>query len=188
MDKELYRKLMRMDGNIKLAKRIVTHESHRWDDFLPEGVTADDEEFFVELAEIYSRYNEDNNISRNRFRVCIFEGKEGPVPHVHVFYDRKDSKNHGKNKHIAYICLGTAEYAPQHLKETKILNSQEKKDLVKFFNTERDLYKKDNNGNLYRMTCWEEAVDRWIQNKRGSEKFFEVDENGRFIMPDYMEL
>ena len=88
------------------------------------------------------------------------------------------------------MCLATAEYAPQHEKETKILNSHERKALIKFFNTFRKgAYISDKDGNPISCNCWEEAVDRWIQQNDGAEKYFEVDEEtGRFIMPDYSKL
>ena len=160
-----------------------------WDDYIPESVT-DEYQFFSEMAEIYPRYNQDHNIKSGGFKVCVFEGKEDPVPHVYIYYEQKGAKNHGSIKTVAYVCLGTAEYAPQHEKETKVLNSKERKDLVTYFSTEiPNRFAKDKKGNLYPVTCWEECVQHWIDENPGSEKHFEVDaETGLYIMPDYSKL
>nr|WP_300892883.1 hypothetical protein [uncultured Acetatifactor sp.] len=162
---------------------------YTWDDYIPESVT-DKYQFFSEMAEIYPRYNRDHNIKSGGFKVCVYEGDEGPIPHVHVYYEHKEMKNHGNTKTVAYVCLGTAEYAPQHRKETKELNSKERKALVKFFSTEiPNRFAKDKKGNLYPITCWEECVQHWIDENPGSEKYFEVDEEtGLYSMPDYSEL
>lgn len=166
----------------------VVSES-RWDDYIPKGIT-DENQFFGEMAEIYPQYNKDNNIKSAGFRVCVFENKEGPIPHVHIYYEHKGETNHGTIKTVAYVRLDRAEYAPQHEDETKVLNSKERKNLVKFFSTEMpDVYGRDKNEKFYQRTCWEECVRHWIDENPGSEKYFDIDEEtGRFIMPDYSEL
>lgn len=176
-----------MDGS-HFDKDNHFNEFGEWTYFAPDNVTADD--FFKEMAEIYPKYNEEHNIKTNRFKVCVFEGTEGPIPHVHVYFDQKDTKNHGNIKSVAYICLATPKYAPQHEKETKILNYQERKALVQFFNTEiPNSYGKDNKGNFYQKTCWQACVEHWIDENSGSEKYFEIDKNtGFYIMPDYTKL
>lgn len=160
----------------------LIERSYTWDAFIPTGMN--EERFFREMAEIYPKYNQDHNIKGNRrFRMSVVEGGEGPVPHVHVYYEHKGSK-----EDVAYICLGKAEYSPQHIKETKILNSREKKDLIKFFETQRDVFIKDKNGELFQLTCWYEAVRIWI-NAYGNADAFDVDEEtGLYIMPDYTKL
>ena len=162
---------------------IHFNEFGQWAYFAPDNVTADD--FFKEMAEIYPKYNEEHNIRKNRFKVCVFEGNEGQVPHVHVYYEHKGSK-----EDVAYICLGKAEYAPQHIKNTKVLNTHERKALQEFFNTKiPNSYGKDKNGNFYQKTCWQACVEHWIDENSGSERYFEVDENtGLYIMPDYTKL
>ena len=172
-----------------LENGTSSHSSFRWDGYIPESVT-DEDQFFMKMAEICPKYNKDHNIKSGRFRVCIYERNEESIPHVHIYYEHKESKNHGNNKTVAYVRLDKAEYAPQHDKETKILNSSEKKALIDFFTTKiPNRYSKDKNNEFYLITCWEEAVDRWIQQYDDAEKFFEVDEKtGRFIMPDYSKL
>lgn len=97
-----------------------------WLYFAPENVTPN--EFFREMAEIYPKYNDDHNIKRNRFKVTIVQGGEGSVPHIHVYFEHKGSK-----EDVTYICLGKAEYAPHHMNKTKILNSKEKKSINRIF-------------------------------------------------------
>ena len=163
----------------------------KWDGFAPDSVNIDNADyFFMEMAEIYPKYNDDYNIRKIKFRVCIFEKGEGPVPHIHVFFEHKEDKNHGKDRTVAYICLGSNEYAPQHDKETKVLNSKERKALVTFFNTYRKgAYISGKDGNPIPANCWQECVDRWIQNNYDSEKYFKIDEEtGLYVMPDYSEI
>lgn len=111
-----------LDEEIDFEEEYTDRGLGSWDDFAPGYVIMDNvDDFFVEMAKIYPKYIEDHNIKKVKFRVCIFEGdNEGPVPHVHVFFDHKWDKNHGKDRTVAYICLGTNEYAPQHDKETNI--------------------------------------------------------------------
>ena len=157
-------------------------EEKYWDQFIPDDV--DPGRFFLEMAEIYPAYNDDNNIKKRIFQVSVFTGNsEGPVPHMHVFYDGKKNK-----ANTAFICLGKAEYAPQHKKTTKILNSQEIKDLITFLTTKIPKYYE-----LGDITCWEAAVKLWLsgQDKKYMstwKKYFDTDENGNIIMPDYTKL
>ena len=154
-----------------------------WDDFIP--VNKDPEKFFMEMTEVYPKYNKDHHI-KNGFQLSVFSGDdEGPVPHVHVFYEGKSNKKKGT---VAYICLGKAEYAPQHKNITKILNKDERKALQKFFETKmpRIMSNKD-------QTCWEYAVEYWVSAKDKSyrkdwKKYFDLDSNGNIIMPNYLEL
>lgn len=178
-----------MESKSKVGDDKSINTESVWDDYIPESVT-DEYQFFSEMAEIYPRYNQDHNIKSGGFKVCVFEGKEDPVPHVYIYYEQKGAKNHRNIKTVAYVCLGTAEYAPQHEKETKVLNSKERKDLVTYFSTEiPDVYGKNKNGNIYQRTCWQECVKHWIDENPGSEKHFEVDaETGLYIMPDYSKL
>lgn len=164
------------------------NEFGQWEYFAPDNITA--EEFFKEMAEIYPKYNVDHNIKSGRFKVCIFEGNEGDIPHVHVYYEQKGDKNQRNIKTVAYICLATPEYASQHQKETKVLNTYERKDLATFFSTEiPNSYGKDINGNFYQKTCWQSCVEHWIAENPGSEKCFEMDKKtGLYIMPDYTKL
>ena len=160
----------------------------KWNGFAPDSVNIDNaDHFFMEMAEIYPKYNDDHNIKRNRFKVSVVQGGEGPVPHVHVYFEHKDSK-----QDVAYICLGSNEYSPQHDKETKILNSQERKALVKFFNTfQKGVFISSKDGNPIPANCWQECVDIWIKTYRPEDptRYFEVDEEtGLYIMPDYSEI
>lgn len=173
----------------KLLTEAAINNQYTWGSYIPENVT-DENKFFMEMAEIYPKYNSDHNIKDNKFKVCVFEGNEGPIPHVHIFFEHKTGENHGNNKTVSYVCLGTAEYAPQHKKETKILNSHERKALSKFFDTEiPNRFAKDKNGNLYAVTCWQECVQHWMDENPGSEKYFEInEETGLYTMPDYSKL
>lgn len=187
----IHEKINSISSHLSEAKEILCDDistGYTWDNYIPEGVT-DHDQLFWEMAEIYPGYNRDHNI-KGGFKVCVYENKEGPIPHVHIYYDKKGEKNHGKTKTVAYVCLAKAEYAKSHIKETKILNSDERKALVAYFKTEiPDEYGKDKNGNIYQRTCWEGCVKHWIDENPGSEENFKVDkETGRFVMPDYSEL
>lgn len=135
-------------------------------------------ELLMEMAEIYRGYNKDHNI-RNGFRVWI-EPNEGLVPHVHVVFKGKNGPE------TAYVCLCKAEYLSGH--DSRILNTKERKDLQRFFETEVETVRGT-------MTCWELAVFDWEQNIIGdrikTEAFknaFEYDDNGNMVMPDYTKL
>lgn len=176
-------KLADMQRNIDTVKRLVSGSS---DDQLDSFVDITPS-FLAEMAEIDPSYNDRVNKKNRRFRVCVFENGEGPVPHVHIYYEHKGDTNHGRSKTVSYVCLHEAKYAPQHINETKILNSKERRDLIDFFSCGTGTYRKDSSGEMYEITNWESAVMTWIAHSRGSTKYFDA-VNGRFIMPDYREL
>lgn len=184
-------KLNIMNESLRNAKSILTgRHPYGYEGFIDnEDIVGDPEMFFGEMAEIYPKYNSDHNIKRNRFVFCVYGDTEGPVPHAHVYYEHK-GENGRNGEYVAYVRLDKAEYAPQHDKATKILNSQERKALMAFLTTEREgNYRKDSNGEIYQITCWEEAVYYWLQFHDDAESYFEVDPStGRFIMPNYLEL
>lgn len=166
-----------------------------WDEYVPDSVNINNvDDFFVEMAEIYPNYNTHYNVGgKVSFRMCVVQGDEGPVPHVHIYYNNKGDKNHGKVKTVAYVCLGKNEYAPQHEDETKVLSSKERKALVAFFNTKvPEIYGKDKNDNVYQLTCWQYAVRIWDDSygeKYGMKQYFEVDEEtGLYKMPDFSNI
>ena len=147
-----------------------------WEGYIPEDV--DQEEFFAFIAGVYPGVDENGIKKDYNFRVAILECEEGSVPHVHVFY--RDG--------ISHICLGTNEYAPQHANETKILSPKETEVLKTFFSSMIDTYRKDDNGNIYQLNAWMDAVFRWLKQNPAAKKFFKFDNNGIPIMPDYSTI
>ena len=163
------------------------YENNSWNHFIPDDIEPFS--FFIEMAEIAPGVNEKNKQMKFPFHVCIYEGKEGAVPHIHIYYSHKgeDYDDHGKVA-VSYICLGTNEYAPQHAKDTKKLNSGERKALIKFLSAPVDTFRKDNNGNFYRSTPWLEAIKHWSDFNKDWKKYFKFDDNGVPIMPDYSTI
>ena len=166
----------RMDKEIRDKIYSVKLLNEEYDHYLPEYM--DPEVFFMEMAEIYPAYNKKNNI-KNGFRVWIYPN-DGPIPHVHVVF-------HGGEE--SYVKLFSAEYLDGHSKKNHDMNSSEKKDLVKFFNTVRVM------ADDTEETCWQSAVKLWIQYISGDstrEKAFrdlaKKDSKGHYIMPDYSQL
>lgn len=189
--KELQEKLERLNEYtkelIKIKESIYEkmEQDYPWLGYIPPNAP---DSFFVEMAEIYPKYNKKVN-PKIRFHVVVPEGKEGPVPYVHVYFRHKEDKD---NQYISYIDLTRCGYAPQHENECKHLNSKERKALVKFFNTyENGVYTTDKNGNPVPANCYQHALDVYIRAHDVPDNIIdklERDENGLFVMPNYIEL
>ena len=169
-----------IDPNDKIMEfirdEIIAYRDDPWEGFVEkDNLTFD---FFMEMSEILPKYHMNQKKRESRIHVCIYENGEGPVPHVHVYYESKEDK-----RNESHICLATNTYAPQHAATTKKLNSAERKALIEFFKTKITGV----NGSS-ECTAWEYAVWLWTQYYDGSSKFFKYDNNGKPIMPDYSTI
>lgn len=172
-------KIADMKRNMRTAGQ--SNEDDAWSNYV--DVTP---KFLATVVSVDPGYNLSHHAEHRRFRVCIIEHDEDPVPYVHVFYERSTDDSAGIN--VSYICLGSSEYNRHRHNRMKTLNSRELRDLTKFFETESKTYSKYSNGKLYLMTNWDIAVSLWLQRKPESKKYFIRGNDGRFIMPNYMKL
>jgi len=181
---KIYEKLNHIEKCLEEAKTILEN-TNPWIGYIPPDAP---ESFFMEMAEIYPKYNQKKN-PKIKFHVVVPEGNEGPVPHVHVYFRHKEDKD---KRYISYIDLTRCGYAPQHEDECKHLISKEKKALVKFFETyQPNIYTMDKNGNPVPANCYQHALDVYIDAHDVPQSLIdklERDENGLFIMPDYLKL
>jgi len=170
---------------LKESLLIKIEDETPWFGYVPPDAP---DSFFVEMAEIYPKYNKDHN-PKIRFHLTVPEGKEGPVPHVHVYFRHKEDKD---MRYVSYIDLTRCAYAPQHEKECKKLNNKERKALVEFFETYQPrIYTTDKNGNPVPANCYQHALDMYIDAHDVPQSIIdnlERDENGLFVMPNYLEL
>ena len=156
------------------SRRAVTRKDY---DFLTDD--RNPYEVIMEMAEIKPKLRPESKI-----RMWI-ESNEGPIPHVHVFF--------GKSK-LAYIKLGSAEYLNGHNK-SYVLNSKERKELVRFFNADINVSIPTKTGvEVITLTVWQYAVSLWqsfIQSDDEKLKVFNKEikvKDGQWLMPDYNEL
>lgn len=191
MDGKLNSHIEQLNENIESMQHIKETYIDRmeninpWYGYVPSNVP---DSFFMEMSEIYTKYNRHVN-PKIRFHLVVPEGLEGPVPHVHVYFRHKGDKD---KRYVSYIDLTRCAYAPQHEDECKHLNAAERKALVKFFETYEDgIYTTDKNGNPVPANCYQHAIDVYIRAHDVPDEIIdkmERDENGLFIMPNYLEL
>lgn len=174
----------KLPKNLRIPDYVEDMESTTEDEYIRESAEESsndhEEELLLEMAEIYPGYMKKKN-SRITFHVMVVDGGEGEnVPHVHVAF----SSNKASKENTAYICLNKAAYAPHHKNGLKV-NARQLDALIAFFNT-IDPNSKDTFGE--ELTCWEVAVRQWFAAYGKKTNLWEIDDNGKYIMPDYSKL
>lgn len=96
-----------------------------------------------------------------------------------------------QRKPIELVCLCKAVYLPKHYRGYRVLNSSERKELQRFFETKITSKKSRYKG----LTGWEAAVEIWKDGIKGDDYRQEVfdklmyKKKGKLVdMPDYTEL
>lgn len=123
-----------------------------------------------EMASVgYFSIMKNNKSKASKFKVFV-NGKEGNIPHMHIWDDDTD----GSQFHTC-VCLSSIEYFLYTGKENK-LTSKQKECLVEFLKGECTKNKR------YK-TNWEYALSMW--NDNNTDKI-QVDENSEVL--DYTKL
>lgn len=161
------------DKAIRDAVYSIKLLNEKYDGYIPENM--DPGMFFAEMAEIYTDYQKKN--PNCKFRIFVYTN-DGPIPHFHMKFKK------GKD---AIIKLFSAEYLNGH--DSKELNSDEKKELIKFLNATM----KDLDGND--ITSWNQMINVWKSSLPGDEtrtkafkELAKKDKDGNYVMPDYTKL
>ena len=116
-------------------------------------------------------------------KVAVVEGGEGPIPHIHVFYDTPADAD------CAYIRLDIGEYSDHHSRPSRRLTRKEKQLFLKIMNSPWEKrYVELPNGELVHATGYQAAVDTWVDCYENDYSKFRLDTNGKPIMPDYSNL
>lgn len=116
--------------------------------------------------------------------VAIYDINEGPIPHVHVFFDRTRDK-----RKSVVIRLDKAEYSHHHGDPTRKLNKKEKEQFVRLMTSKWPNRYVSYQGNPVEATGYQYAVDIWVESfEDGSYDKFTLDENGVPVMPNYENL
>lgn len=119
----------------------------------------------------------------NGFQVEIEQRDEGPIPHVHVYWDPE--RNPEK---CSYVRLDKAEYSNHH-KDNKPMPRKIKDKFVKLmYSPWKNKTMVDNNGHIVYLTGYQEAVNIWVDTYEDDYSKFNLDDNGIPIMPDYSLL
>ena len=117
--------------------------------------------------------------------VEVEQGGEGPVPHVHVYWDKSRSL-----RKCSYVRLDKAEYSDHHKQPSKPLPRNVKKVFMDVMSKEwPGMYLETNDGTPVRGTGYQRAVQIWSDTyESGSYDKFKLDENGLPVMPNYNKL
>ena len=110
---------------------------------------------------------------------------EGPIPHVHVYHDKTRDP-----KRCSYIRLDKAEYLTHHGGSKGIpLPPNLKKEFIEVMDSPWERHIIETTSGLRPATGYEAAVLIWEDTyEDGSFDKFEVDEEGKLIIPDYGRL
>ena len=116
--------------------------------------------------------------------VEVEQGGEGPVPHVHVYWDKSRSP-----RKCSYVRLDKAEYSDHHKQPSKPLPRQVKKVFLDVMTKEWGRPSVLENGTSVTLTGYQRAVDVWVDTyESGSYDKFKLDEQGLPVMPNYNRL
>ena len=117
--------------------------------------------------------------------VEVEQGEQGPVPHVHVYWDRSRIP-----RRCSYVRLDMAEYSDYHKQPSKPLPKQVKKVFLDVTAKEwSGMYLETNDGTPVRGTGYQRAFQIWADTyESGSYDKFKLDERGLPVMPNYDKL
>lgn len=149
-----------------------------------------------EQMKIYKRTKETEVISAMALinpRLCksrtilveVEQLDEGPIPHVHVYHDKTRDP-----KRCSYIRLDKAEYLTHHGGSKGIpFPPNLKKEFIEVMNSPWERHLIETSSGIRPATGYEAAVLIWEDTyEDGSLDKFEVDEEGKLIIPDYGRL
>lgn len=119
--------------------------------------------------------------SKIPIRIEVEEGGEGPIPHMHVFFD-----SYRNPERLSYIRLDEPGYLPNHksYRPTK----KEFNSMIHVLKSEwprRTIFSRNSDEEII-ATGYQAAVDVWIESN--GDKYidqFQFDEDGFPIMPNY---
>ena len=143
-----------------------------------DGISYD--QFIGEMAKVDYHWGEQKG---TRIKdVWVRQGREGPVPHIHVHLK-------GKIEKIAYVCLHDNIYAWWHYgsgKDGVTLNEPLQKELYSYLNNVQKGSTPD--GRPINYNNWQECVQIWLNTFGDRNNHFKRNEQGQIIMPDYRTL
>lgn len=117
--------------------------------------------------------------------VCLYDGNEGPIPHVHVYHDK--TRNPRK---CSVVRLDKAEYSSHHGVPVVRMPRSVKKQFIQVMKEKWSKFRiEDAKGNVYVPTGYDMCVQIWTNSfEDDSYDKFVLDENGVPVMPDYSVL